>query len=95
MVRLIMPILCLFITVFAFGQNEVKESLDKIVSAYDINIIYDISELKDAKINKIKIGKSSAEQDIEATLKDSELEYKQLTSKTFIIRRKDAEIEKI
>lgn len=87
--------LFLFLSAISFGQKELALVFDKIVSSYDVNIIYDISEFKDVKLNQIKIGKESAGKDIEAILKNTDLEFKQLTSKTFIIKRKESEIEGI
>lgn len=67
--------------------NKSTDVFDKLVKAYDINLIYDVDEISDVQLNKVDIGKRTAEQDLKDLFRNKPLRYKKLTAITFVIKK--------
>lgn len=66
-----------------------SEVIDKIAQKYDVNIIYDIEQIKGVYINSFTLGKS-VDEDLRLLLKGENFIVKKINTQTFIIKRRKA-----
>lgn len=68
------------------GAVPLSEIIDQIALKHGVNIIYDIEQVKDVYVDKIKIGQS-VDEDLSLLLKEGGFVYKKIGDKTFVIKR--------
>ena len=75
------------------AQRETTDIFDKLVKHYSVNLIYDINELKELELNKVKICQSTISNDLDNLFANQLLEYKKIGGKTYIIKRIKEDME--
>lgn len=68
------------------GSVPLGELIDQIALKHTVNIIYDIDQVKDVFVKKIKMG-ASVDEDLQRLLKGEAFTYKKIDKRTFVIKK--------
>ena len=69
------------------AQVKIATIFDQLVNAYDINLIYDQSDIEGLGLKELEVGVTSPENDLNLLLFNTGLEYVWLSDKTYIIKK--------